>query len=289
VKGIILAGGSGTRLYPMTLVTSKQLLPVYDKPMIYYPLTTLMLAGIRDILIISTPQDLPLFEALLGDGNRWGISLSYAVQPKPEGLAQAFVIGARFVEGGPSALILGDNIFYGHGLPELLANAVKRTTGATIFAYHVADPERYGVVGFDGNGKATSIEEKPLLPKSSFAVTGLYFYDQHVSEIASTIRPSARGELEITDLNRVYLEREQLAVELMGRGFAWLDTGTPDSLMEAADFVATLERRQGFRISCPEEVAFNQGYIDRAELERLGIALGKSTYARYICDLAKAT
>jgi glucose-1-phosphate thymidylyltransferase len=289
MRGIILAGGSGTRLYPMTLVTSKQLLPVYDKPMIYYPLTTLMLAGIREILIISTPQDLPLFEALLGDGNRWGISLSYAVQPKPEGLAQTFVIGARFVEGGPSALILGDNIFYGHGLPDLLGNAVKRSTGATIFAYHVADPERYGVVAFDEKGKVTSIEEKPLQPKSSFAVTGLYFYDQQVADIAANIRPSARGELEITDLNRVYLERGQLAVELMGRGFAWLDTGTPDSLMEAADFVATLEKRQGFRISCPEEVAFSQGYIDRDQLERLGIALGKSSYARYICDLAKAT
>jgi glucose-1-phosphate thymidylyltransferase len=289
LKGIILAGGSGTRLYPMTLVTSKQLLPVYDKPMIYYPLTTLMLAGIRDILVISTPQDLPLFQALLGDGNRWGISLSYAIQPKPEGLAQAFVIGAQFVEGGPSALILGDNIFYGHGLPDLLASAVKRISGATIFAYRVSDPERYGVVGFDGNGKATSIEEKPLQPKSNFAVTGLYFYDQHVAGIAAEIRPSARGELEITDLNRVYLERGQLAVEQMGRGFAWLDTGTPDSLMEAADFVATLERRQGFRISCPEEIAFNQGYIDRDQLERLGMALGKSAYGRYICDLAKAT
>jgi glucose-1-phosphate thymidylyltransferase len=288
LKGIILAVGSGTRLYPMTLVTSKQLLPVYDKPMIYYPLATLMLAGIRDILIISTPQDLPLFQALLGDGHRWGISLSYAVQPKPEGLAQAFVIGAKFVQGGPCALILGDNIFYGHGLPILLANAVKRTEGATVFAYHVADPERYGVVGFDGNGIATSIEEKPLQPKSNFAVTGLYFYDQQVSDIASNIRPSARGELEITDVNRVYLERGQLAVELMGRGFAWLDTGTPDSLMEASDFVATLERRQGFRISCPEEIAFNQGYIDRGQLERLGEALGKSSYARYICDLAKA-
>jgi glucose-1-phosphate thymidylyltransferase len=287
VKGIILAGGSGTRLYPMTLVTSKQLLPVYDKPMIYYPLTTLMLAGIRDILIISTPQDLPLFEALLGDGNRWGISLTYAVQPKPEGLAQAFVIGAEFVQGGPSALILGDNIFYGHGLPELLGNAVARTEGATIFAYHVADPERYGVVDFDEGGRAISIEEKPLKPKSNFAVTGLYFYDRHVAELAATIRPSARGELEITDLNRIYLERGQLAVERMGRGYAWLDTGTPDSLLEAANFVATLERRQGFRISCPEEVAFYQGYIDRDQLERLGVALGKSAYARYICDLAR--
>jgi glucose-1-phosphate thymidylyltransferase len=289
LKGIILAGGSGTRLYPMTLVISKQLLPVYDKPMIYYPLTTLMLAGIRDILIISTPQDLPLFQALLGDGNRWGISLSYAVQPKPEGLAQAFVIGAQFVQGDPSALILGDNIFYGHGLPILLSNAVKRTSGATIFAYRVSDPERYGVVGFDQNGNATSIEEKPLQPKSNFAVTGLYFYDQHVADVAANIRPSARGELEITDLNRVYLERGQLAVQLMGRGFAWLDTGTPDSLMEAADFVATLEKRQGFRISCPEEVAFNLGYIDRDQLKKLGIALGKSAYARYISDLAKAT
>jgi glucose-1-phosphate thymidylyltransferase len=288
VKGIILAGGSGTRLYPMTLVTSKQLLPVYDKPMIYYPLSTLMLAGIRDILIISTPQDLPLFQALLGDGNRWGISLSYAAQPKPEGLAQAFVIGASFVEGEASALILGDNIFYGHGLPELLANAVARTEGATIFAYHVADPERYGVVDFDENGNATSIEEKPVKPKSNFAVTGLYFYDQHVADLAATIRPSARGELEITDLNRIYLERGQLAVERMGRGYAWLDTGTPDSLLEASEFVATLERRQGFRISCPEEIAFYQGYIDRDQLERLGIALGKSAYARYICDLAKA-
>jgi glucose-1-phosphate thymidylyltransferase len=288
VKGIILAGGSGTRLYPMTMVTSKQLLPVYDKPMIYYPLTTLMLAGIRDILVISTPQDLPLFEALLGDGNRWGISLSYAVQPKPEGLAQAFVIGAPFVQGEPCALILGDNIFYGNGLPELLANAVARTEGATIFAYHVADPERYGVVDFDAHGTASSIEEKPQKPKSNFAVTGLYFYDRQVTEIAASIRPSARGELEITDLNRMYLERGRLAVQRMGRGYAWFDTGTSDSLLEAANFVATLERRQGFRISCPEEVAFSQGYIDRDQLGRLGVALGKSAYARYICDMAKA-
>ncbi len=272
----------------MTLVTSKQLLPVYDKPMVYYPLTTLMLAGIRDVLIISTPQDLPLFEALLGDGNQWGLSLSYAVQPKPEGLAQAFVIGADFIGGDASALILGDNIFFGHGLPNLLASATSRTTGATVFAYHVADPERYGVVAFDRKGNATSIEEKPLQPKSNFAVTGLYFYDNRVVDIAANIKPSARGELEITDVNRAYLERGELAVELMGRGFAWLDTGTPDSLLEAADFVATLERRQGFRIACPEEVAFGQGYIDRDQLARLGAALGKSAYARYISDLAEA-
>ncbi|WP_052457563.1 glucose-1-phosphate thymidylyltransferase RfbA [Streptomyces sp. AcH 505] len=289
MKGIILAGGSGTRLYPMTLVVSKQLLPVYDKPMIYYPLTTLMLAGIREILLISTPQDLPLFQALLGDGHQWGLEISYARQPRPEGLAQAFIIGAKFVEGDRSALILGDNIFFGHGLPDLLKHATARSQGATIFAYHVTDPERYGVVAFDGEGRATSIEEKPSAPKSSFAVTGLYFYDEHVANFAADIRPSSRGELEITDLNRMYLERGQLAVERLGRGFTWLDTGTPDSLRDAADFVATLERRQGFRISCPEEVAFNQGYIDREQLRKLGIALGKSDYGRYVSGLAAET
>ena len=285
MKGIILAGGSGTRLHPMTIVTSKQLLPVYDKPMIYYPLTTLMLAGIRDILIISTPHDLPSFQTLLGTGEQFGISLSYAAQPRPEGLAQAYLIGAKFVEGTPSALILGDNIFFGHGLPDMLSRAATRRSGATIFAYRVADPERYGVVGFDHTGKATSIEEKPKAPKSNFAVTGLYFYDQQVVDIAANLRPSDRGELEITDVNRVYMERGLLSVELMGRGFAWLDTGTPDSLLAASDFVAALEKRQGVRIACPEEIAFHQKFIDGQQLEKLGIALGKSDYAKYVQSL----
>jgi glucose-1-phosphate thymidylyltransferase len=287
LKGIVLAGGSGTRLHPMTKAISKQLLPVYDKPMIYYSLGTLMLAGIRDILVISTPHDLPLFETLLGSGQQWGISLSYAAQTRPEGLAQAFIIGAKFVDKNPSALILGDNIFYGQGLPRLLANAAGRKTGATIFAYQVADPQRYGVVGFDEAGRPVSIEEKPKVPKSSFAVTGLYFYDQQVVDIAANLRPSARGELEITDVNKAYLERGLLSVEPMGRGFAWLDTGTPDSLLAATNFVATLEKRQGFRIACPEEIAFNQGFIDRNQLEKLGVGLGMSDYADYVRSLAR--
>ena len=287
MKGIILAGGSGTRLYPMTLVTSKQLLPVYDKPMIYYPLTTLMLAGVRDILLISTPQDLPNFQRLLGDGSSFGVSISYAEQPRPEGLAQAFIIGADFVAGGPSALILGDNIFYGHGLQDLFGNAAARTEGASVFAYHVSDPERYGVVAFDAENRAVSIEEKPTRPQSNWAVTGLYFYDQQVVDIAADLKPSPRGELEITDVNKVYLERGQLSVELMGRGYAWLDTGTPDSFLAASEFVATLERRQGFRIACVEEIAFRLGYIDRQALCVMGARLGKSAYGDYILGIAE--